>query len=452
MTVLIAMMTMMFAASRAFAGDTGREKTVPIFTNEDLEKYSGKPPAAPAVAPEKEESLPGTEREVDAGAVFRENNGAVLAVVAYYKGGIPSGHGSGFIIGRDGTVVTSFHVISNAAEVRIKSGGKVIPVEGLLYSDRENDIALLKAKGTNFQAVVLGDSESVREGEKVYVMGNPRAEKNILSEGLLIGAKELGNYRRMLQITAPFSEGMSGGPVFNKNGEAIGIASFVLREARSAQSSQGLNFAVPINIVKDAVTARKVIDFKDIRTEDRTQTAEHWFILGNNLSSSGKYAEAEGAYRKALEIDPGLAGALNGLGVAYTRLTRYREAIGAFRQALRLEPDSAWIHSNLGLAFMESGMDREAVDASNQAVRIMPELGAAHFNLGLTYRRMGMYEEAAESFRNAVRANPQSAEAHFHLGVMYTNLKKRDAALEEYRILKDLDPALAERLSNMMKR
>jgi tetratricopeptide (TPR) repeat protein len=300
--------------------------------------------------------------------------------------------------------------------------------------------------------VALGDSESVREGEKVYVMGNPRAERNVLSEGILIGAKELGNYRRMLQMTAPFSEGMSGGPVFNKNGEVIGIATFVLREARSSQSSQSLNFAVPINIVKDAVTARKVIDFKDIRTEDSTQTAGHWFILGNTLSKSGKYEGAADAYRKALEIDPGLAGALNGLGVAYTRLTRYREAIGAFRQALRLEPESAWIHSNLGLAFMESGMDREAVDAFNQAIRIMPELGAAHFNLGLTYRRMGMYKEAEESYRNAVRANPQSAEAHFHLGVMYINLKKRDDALEEYRILRDLDPTLAERLSNMMKR
>jgi S1-C subfamily serine protease len=128
MTVLIAIMTMIFAASHVFAGDTGLEKTVPLFTNEDLEKYSGKPTAEPADAPEKEEGLPRTEREIDAGTVFRENNGAVLAVAAYDKEGSPSGHGSGFVIRRDGTVVTSFHVISNAAEVRIKSGEKVIPV------------------------------------------------------------------------------------------------------------------------------------------------------------------------------------------------------------------------------------------------------------------------------------------------------------------------------------
>lgn len=445
-------MIAIFVASPALAGDIVQERAPHVFTNEDLEVYRSKPNAdRETEVPENPKAPPGTEQEVNAGTIFRGNNDAVVVVASFDSKGILYEHGSGFIIRRDGMVVTSLHVIKNAAEVRIKSGENVVSVKGVLYADKENDIAILKAEGTNFPFVVLGNSEDIGNGEKVYVMSNPRATENTVSEGILNSTRVINN-RKLLEISAPFSEGSSGGPVFNKFGRVIGIATFVLREAQQLQAGQTMNFAVPIELIKDALSSEGVTEFRDIRTENRTQTAAYWLNLGDELNRSGKYSEAVDAYRKAVEISPDLTGGLNGLGVAYMSLKRYRDAIDAFLQALRTEPDSAWTYSNLGLAYLESGNERGAVDALKKAVSIMPDLGAAQFNLGLAFRRMGMYSEAAEAYRNAVRANPQNAEAHFHLGIMYINLNSEDAAMEEYKILKDLNPALAGHLFNMMKR
>jgi Flp pilus assembly protein TadD len=446
------LMIAIFVASPTLAGDIGQERTPRVFTNEDLEIYRTRPMADRETGgPENAKAPPGTEQEVDAGTIFRKNNNAVVVVASFDSKGVFYEHGSGFIIGRDGMVVTSLHVIKNAAEVRIKAGGNVVSVKGVLYSDKENDIAILKAEGTNFPFVALGDSGDAGIGEKVYVMSNPRATENTVSEGVLNGTRVINN-RKLLQISASFSEGSSGGPVFNKFGWVIGIATFVLRDAQQLQAEQGSSFAVPIELIKDALSSEGITEFRDIRTGDRTQSAEYWLNLGNELNRSGKYSEAVDAYRKAVEISPDLTGGLNGLGVAYMSLKRYRDAVDAFLQALRTEPDSAWTYSNLGLAYLESGNEREAVDALKKAVSIMPDLGAAQFNLGLAFRRMGMYREAAEAYRNAVRATPRNAEAHFHLGIMYINLNSEDAAMEEYKILKDLNPALAGHLFNMMKR
>ena len=448
---LAATVMTVFIVSSAFSAERTDQDNIRVFTNEDLEIYSTKPMVEPeAGGPEKDVSW--KVRELDAETIFRENSGSVVAVAAYDRKGNLSVHGSGFLIRQDGAVVTSFHVIRDAAEVRIKAGARVFPVRGLLYSDRENDIAILKAEGTSFPAVALGDSESVSEGEKVYVMGNPQAERNTISEGISVGTKEVGNHRRMIQVTAPFSEGSSGGPVFNKFGEVIGIAAFVLRDAEPLKAGQPLNFAVPIDLIKDAVSVERVTEFGGIPAEDRTQTADYWLNLGNALNKSGEYEQAAGAYNKAVAIDPELAEALNGLSVVSIKLKRYNEAIDACKKALGIEPNSPWLYSNLGLAYFESGRDKEAIAALTRAIEIMPDLEAAHFNLGLAYRRLGMYKEAAEEFRNAVRISPDSAEAHFQLGIMYINLNDWDAAAAEHKILKDLNSALAERLSGMMRR
>ncbi|HYA26854.1 MAG TPA: tetratricopeptide repeat-containing serine protease family protein [Thermodesulfovibrionales bacterium] len=424
-------------------------ENVPVFTNEDLEIYGTKPMVERGtVGPQKE--LP-QEKEVNAGMIFRENNSAVVAVAAYDRFGNFLVHGSGFFVRNDGAVVTSFHVVRNAAEVMVKAGGTVFAVKGILHTDKENDIAILKVEGANFSTVTLGDSGSAETGEKVYAMSNPEAEGNTVSEGTLAGAMELGN-RKLLQITAPFFEGSSGGPVFDSNGKVIGIATFIIREGQSPNSGQVLNFVVPINLIKNDLSIEQITEFSEIYTEDRGKTAEYWISSGNTLSRSGKYEEALEAYKKAVATDPAQAAALNGLCVVLTKLKRYGEAIEACKRALEIEPDSAWVYSNIGLAYLESGIEKEAVNAFTKAIRIMPDLDAAHFNLGLAYRRLGRYKEAAEAFRNAVRINPGSAEAHFELGIMYVNLNDERAAMEEYKILRELNPPLAEQLSSMLKR
>lgn len=223
----------------------------------------------------------------DAGRIFKENSRAVVVVVAYDENSEAISQGSGFIIRADGAVVTNYHVISNARDIKIKAGSKVLRVEGLLYIDKENDLVILKANGKGLPTVKIGDIAKVNIGEKVYVVGSPQGLENTISDGILSGIRDITYQRKVLQITAPVSPGSSGGPVFNKAGEVIGITTFLIEKA------QNLNFAMPVNLIKDKIGKGKFTALKDKGIGDYKKTAEYWFNLGYTYGESGMYKRKE---------------------------------------------------------------------------------------------------------------------------------------------------------------
>ena len=380
----------------------------------------------------------------DADKIFKENSKAVVVIETYNEKGEPIGQGSGFIVRADGVIVTNYHVVSDAADIKVKAGKEVLNVEGLIYTDKENDLVMLKVKGKDLPAVKLGDIEKANVGEKVYVISSPQGFENTISDGILSGIREIAPGRKVLQITAPVSQGSSGGPVFDKNGEVIGIATFLIKEA------QNLNFAMPVNIIKDKIHSKKVIALKDSKIEGYEDTAEYWFVLGYYLGEAGMHKEAIEAYRQAIRIKPDYAVAHYNLGVAYGKSGMYREGIEALKQAIRIEPDHAKAHYSLGVAYGKSGMQKESIEAYKQAIRIKPDLAEAHNNLGVAYGKSGMYKEEIEAYKQAIRIKPDYAKAHYNLGVTYLVIDGRGMALEEYKILKELDPQRAEELFNLI--
>jgi len=412
----------------------------------------------------------------EADTIFKEYSKTVVIVLTYDEKGELICQGSGFIVRADGAVVTNYHVISNARNIKIKSGDKTLDVEGLIFSDKENDLVILKAKGENLSVVKLGDIKKTNVGEKVYVISSPQGFENTISDGILSGIREITPDRKVLQITAPVSPGSSGGPVFNKNGEVIGIATFIIEKA------QNLNFAMPVNLIKDKINILKVTALKNAEIEDYKKTAEYWFVLGCYLGQAGLYKEEIEAYKQAIRIKPDDVEAHTNLGVAYSDLGMYREAIEAYKQAIRIKPDCAlahsnlgnaysnlglykeaiesckkaiWItpdyaeaHYNLGNAYSDLGMNKEAIESYKQAIRIKPDFAWAHSNLGNVYGNLGMYKDEIESYKQAIRIKPDYALAHYNLGATYLNIGNRGIALEEYKILKNLDPKLAEKLFN----
>ncbi len=321
----------------------------------------------------------------DADRIFKENSKAVVVIVTYDEKGKPIGQGSGFLVRQDGAIVTNYHVISNAKNIKIKASDKILDVEGLLHIDKENDLVILKAKGKNLPTLKIGDIGKMNVGDKVYVISSPQGLENTISDGILSGIREITPQRKILQITSPISKGSSGGPVFNKSGEVIGIATLLIKEA------QNLNFAMPVNLVKDKIVSKKVISLKDSVIEDYKKTAEFWFVLGYYYGEAGMHKEAVEAYKQAIRIKPDDADAHYNLGVAYGKLVMYREGIEAYKQAIRIKPDDADAHYNLGVTYGKSGMYREAIEAYKQAIRIKPDYAEAHFALGITYDNSGMY-------------------------------------------------------------
>jgi S1-C subfamily serine protease/tetratricopeptide (TPR) repeat protein len=153
--------------------------------------------------------------------------------------------GSGFFV--TGTLVaTNLHVVSGANKAVAKTIGDnqvVFPILGVVAIDRERDLALLSVGVYNKHWLRLGDSEKTSIGDSIFAVGNPQGLEGTFSTGIVSAKRSIGSLS-LLQITAPISEGSSGGPVLNSRGDVIGISQSILRKG------QNLNFAVDVSALK----------------------------------------------------------------------------------------------------------------------------------------------------------------------------------------------------------
>jgi S1-C subfamily serine protease len=101
-------------------------------------------------------------------------NGAVVSIIMSDKDGHPIAQGSGFVVSKDGRIVTNYHVIKSGTSAVVKlPDGAFFVVDGVLAFDKDRDLAIIKAHGENFRTVTLGDSGRVQVGDEVVAIGNP---------------------------------------------------------------------------------------------------------------------------------------------------------------------------------------------------------------------------------------------------------------------------------------
>ncbi len=164
--------------------------------------------------------------------------------------------GTGFIFDRRGYILTNEHVIHGAARVNVQMLGADKPITArVVGTNYEHDLAVLKVSMPRTIPVLqLGRSRDVRVGEWVLAVGNPLGLDHSVTVGI-VSAKErpmkIGDrsYPHLLQTDAAINRGNSGGPLINMRGEVIGINTAV------SQSSQGIGFAIAVDVVRDALKA-----------------------------------------------------------------------------------------------------------------------------------------------------------------------------------------------------
>ena len=172
------------------------------------------------------------------------------------------GQGSGFIVSGDGTILTNAHVVEDADEVTVKLNDKREFKAKVLGADKTSDVAVLKIEAQNLPTVRVGTSAQTQVGEWVLAIGSPFGFESSASAGI-VSAKSRslpdGSYVPFIQTDVAVNPGNSGGPLFNMNGEVIGINSQIY--SRSG-GYQGLSFAIPIevamNIERQIVATGKV--------------------------------------------------------------------------------------------------------------------------------------------------------------------------------------------------
>lgn len=159
--------------------------------------------------------------------------------------------GSGFIISKDGYIVTNNHVVENADDIKVKLlNGKEYGAK-IIGRDPKTDLALIKINASgDIPTVTLGDSDKLRVGDWVMAIGNPFGFEHtvtvgvVSAKGRVIGATQ---YDDFIQTDASINPGNSGGPLFDIDGNVVGINSAIIA------GGQGIGFAIPVNLIKEVL-------------------------------------------------------------------------------------------------------------------------------------------------------------------------------------------------------
>jgi len=280
-------------------------------------------PVLPSLSKAKEkpiESLP---------SLIKRIKPSVVIVFAYNNKGEFLKLGSGFFISQSGDIITNYHVLQGAGSAEVKtSDGKTYPITYIVAEDEQSDIICLSVDIPSKYVHSLSLSATIPEvGERIIVYGSPLGLENTVSDGIVSAVREIPDFGKIIQITAPISPGSSGSPVLNMKGEVIGIATFQMVEG------QNLNFAIPSERISSL----------NLAGEKETFTTEELFRQDSKAKKGSDYSEAvnkalyfmnKEEYEKALpyleietkaNISPYKAWAYFQIGFCYGKLKSYVE-------------------------------------------------------------------------------------------------------------------------------
>ncbi len=165
--------------------------------------------------------------------------------------------GSGFIISSDGDVLTNAHVVDGATEIIVRTSDRREFVATVVGTDKRSDIALLKVDGQDLPTVSLGSAKNLKVGEWVLAIGSPFGFEHSATAGIVSAmgrSLPSENYVPFIQTDVAINPGNSGGPLFNLDGEVVGVNSQIYSRTGGFM---GLSFAIPIDVAMDVVEQLK---------------------------------------------------------------------------------------------------------------------------------------------------------------------------------------------------
>lgn len=218
----------------------------------------------------------------DVAEIVKHSSDAVVLIVISDSSGQETALGSGFLVSADGEIVTNYHVIKDAHSAIVKlSNGAFFPVKGVLATDTNKDLAVIKVNGKNLPFLSLGDNDKLSVGDHVVAIGSPLGLEGTVSDGVVSAIREVAN-KEWIQTTAPVSHGNSGGPLLNMSSHVVGVITMGV----NPELGQNLNFAAPSKEVMSLlVTARQQatpLDSVANRNADSLTEGRLWTSLNSS--------------------------------------------------------------------------------------------------------------------------------------------------------------------------
>ena len=406
--------------------------------------------------------------------IVRKIKPSVVTITAYDAAGNETSQASGFFVSRTGEVVTNRHVIEGSDHASVKTNdGRTISVESLLAESLEADLVRLKlfpeggglaekSKSSRLEKRASGHRRSktlaadpirflsvrataVEEGERVVVIGSPLGYEGTVSDGIVSAVREVPGFGRIVQVTAPISDGSSGSPVVNMKGEVVGIAT--MRSVRG----QNLNFAIPADRIARLKSGRPktLAEWSADGRKRWPSSAEGLYGDGLQHLWQGDYAIALALFEKAVELAPATAEIHFEIGICRATLGNDEGALAAFRRAIEIRPDFAMAHYNFAVSLDTLGRFEEGEKSYTEAIRYDPALSRAETNRGIDLSRLGRYEEAIELFEKVTRKDSNDNYAWYNLGVVYSLQQRSVEAIEIYRKVIRNDPKMTRGYLNL---
>ena len=219
--------------------------------------WFGRPTQVEITEAAPNESLDGEEQNNI--SVYKRNIPSVVNVTSramtfdFFYGLVPQeGQGSGFVIDKEGHILTNYHVIADARQVEVTMHNRKKYKATIVGTDPAHDLAVIQIKASDLVPAVLGDSRNLQVGQKVYAIGNPFGLAGTMTRGIVSSIRPVrepngATIDEAIQTDAAINPGNSGGPLMNWHGEVIGINTMILS---NVGQNAGIGFAIPINTAK----------------------------------------------------------------------------------------------------------------------------------------------------------------------------------------------------------
>jgi putative serine protease PepD len=221
--------------------------------------------------------------DLNARQVYDASKNAVTFIVADTPEGQATG--SGFVVSKDGLIVTNDHVVEGASQVQVKIGTSDKAQDATVVgADPSRDLALLKVDASNLPTLSLGDSSSVSVGDPTYAIGNPFGLDHTLTTGIVsalqrnLQAPDGAKISGAIQTDAALNPGNSGGPLINADGQVIGVNSQIQTGSSNGAEggNVGIGFAIPSNTVKSFIDEAKSGQLAPQAQETEQQQNDPW--------------------------------------------------------------------------------------------------------------------------------------------------------------------------------
>ncbi len=324
--------------------------------------------------------------------ILDKNSKAIAVITIYDKKGEQLGQGSGFFINKDGVLATNYHVVKGAdistITAQLSATRAIYIAKNIIGEDEKKDIALLQFDAKDTPYVQLGDSSKIKSGQKVIAIGAPLGLGNTVSEGIISNPERQMGGAKFIQFTAPISPGSSGGGLFDKRGTVIGVTAGSMPGTKD-EPGQNLNFAVPINLVRDSLAG------KDASLT--TGSATYYYALGQLEEDKHNFDQALAYYKKAISLDSTFADAYFGIGGIYYEKGDYKSEVMYYEKGATLAvPNDYEAISTLGSAYEDEGRFDDAIKMYKKAIELKPDNKDSMFTLAILSIVTGDIETARQ--------------------------------------------------------